>query len=70
MFDQIYDALKESHPADRYHIKRYIAWLEFRRRTHDQFYMPAHWVGEKRPPAQLEKPRPLFNTYAGNAHWI
>jgi hypothetical protein len=70
MLDEIYDAVKDSDPADRYQIKRYIAWLQFRRRTHDQFYLPAHWVYAKKAPPQLEEPKPLFDTFAGNAHWI
>jgi hypothetical protein len=70
MLDEIYEALFQSHPADRNQIKKYIAWLKFRRNMHDQFYMPAHWVYAKKAPPCREESKSFFDTCAGNAHWI
>jgi len=71
MLDEIYEALKESHPADRYQIKKYIAWVGFRRTMHDQFYIQAHWVyAKKEPPQIVEAHARVLNTHAGNAHWV
>ena len=71
MLDEIIQALKESNPADRYQIKRYIAWLRFRRKMHDQFYTPAHWVYAKKTPGLISQAsKPLLVGKPTSAHWL
>lgn len=71
MLDEIYEALSESDPADRYQIKKYIAWLRFRRKMHDQFYVAAHWVYAKQTPGRISQAsKPLLVSNPSNAHWI
>jgi hypothetical protein len=49
MNNEIRTALLESHPNDLPAIRQYVAWVKFRRRAHNVFYTPAHWVqGTKR----------------------
>jgi hypothetical protein len=71
MLDEILDALNDSNPADRHQIKKYIAWLSFRRRTHNQFYATAHWVYTQKAPGLLRQAsRPLIVSNPRNAHWL
>jgi len=49
MFEEIYTELRLIHPADRLQIKRYIAWVGFRRRMHNEFYLQVHWVARALP---------------------
>ena len=56
---EIYEAIEEADPRDLPVIKKYICWVAFRRRMHNQFYLQAHWV--QKPIPQLSMPR---------AHWI
>ncbi len=44
MIDEIIIALLLTHPSDIGTIKRYVAWVKFRRRIHNQFYPAVHWV--------------------------
>lgn len=59
MLDEIFEALAQSHPADRQQIRNYIAWLQFRRRVHYHFYYRAHWVTQLAP-----------DLPGASAHWI
>lgn len=48
MIDEIIEALLFTHPSDRQAIRRYIAFVKFRRMMYKQFYNPPHWVGPRR----------------------
>lgn len=48
MNHHIYTALQQSHPEDLETIRKYIAWVKFRRNMHDVFYFSAHWVKPSR----------------------
>jgi len=61
MLEEIHTALQKTHPADMYQIKRYIAWVGFRRRMHNEFYLVAHWLHNPRVPQLME---------SRHAHWI
>lgn len=41
---EILRALHDSHPDDLRVIRRYVAWVAFRRRMHNEFYPAVHWV--------------------------
>lgn len=60
IIEEIYLALLLTHPADLHTIRRYIAWVSFRRRMHNQFYFMAHWV----PNSTARK------IATQHAHWI
>lgn len=69
--EDIVAALASSHGADLVNIRQYIAWIQIRRHVHHRFYFQAHWVYAKKEPAQLEQAlRSIFDTHAGNAHWV
>lgn len=42
--EEIIAALLVAHPDDYPKIRRYIAWVKFRRMMHDQFFLAAYWV--------------------------
>jgi hypothetical protein len=42
--EEIVTALRQTHRADISIIKKYIAWVAFRRRMNDQFFPAVHWV--------------------------
>lgn len=44
MIEEIIAALMLSHPHDIQTIKRYVAWVKFRRTIHHAFYRQVHWV--------------------------
>lgn len=47
--EDIFAALLVAHPSDYPAIRKYIAWVEFRRVMHNTFYQPVHWAqSEKR----------------------
>lgn len=37
-------AIFESDPSDLSEIRKYIAWVKFRRKIHHTFYPSVHWV--------------------------
>ncbi|HLE52679.1 MAG TPA: hypothetical protein VI755_11490 [Anaerolineales bacterium] len=41
---EILHALQDAHPDDLQIISRYVAWVAFRRRTHNEFFSTFHWV--------------------------
>lgn len=47
MFDELNSALNNAHPRDISEIKKYVAWVKFRRYINNIFYLlpDAHWVG-------------------------
>jgi hypothetical protein len=47
--EEIFTALRQTHPADLPTIKRFVAWVKFRRRMHNEFYLTIHWVHTSRP---------------------
>jgi hypothetical protein len=57
--EQIAQAIFESHSNDLLAIRKYIAWVKFRRTVHHAFYKPPHWVS----PVLLAKPKQT-------AHWV
>jgi len=48
MIEDIITAILLTHPHDMNTIKRYIAFVKFRRMMYDQFYAPVHWVKSAR----------------------
>jgi len=42
--EEIFAALLVTHPSDIPIIKKYVAWVSFRRRMHNEFYLAVHWV--------------------------
>lgn len=42
--DDFRGELRRVHPCDLPAIRRYIAWVQFRRAMHEAFYHPVHWV--------------------------
>ncbi len=44
MNHQIFTAIQQAHPDDFETIRKYIAWVKFRRTVTDVFYYAAHWV--------------------------
>jgi hypothetical protein len=48
MIEDIITALLLTHPQDFSTIKRYIAFIKFRRMMYDHFYAPVHWVKSAR----------------------
>jgi len=56
---EIYQAVLETHPNDLHTVKIYIAWVGFRRRVHDGFYLQVHWI--KSSGTRATTPR---------AHWV
>lgn len=64
MLDEIRNALEQTHPADRHTIKRYIAWVRFRRQMYNEFYQFAHWVNHP-VPLPLGEGRTVMK-----AHWL
>lgn len=64
MLEDIRAALQQTHPADHYTIKKYIAWVRFRRQMHNEFYQFAHWVN-KSIPLPLGDGRAMVK-----AHWL
>ena len=56
LLNQLYQALRESDPADLPMIRNYIAWVRVRRQVHHFFYLRAHWVQRPQSPAR--------------AHWL
>jgi len=76
--EEIRVALKESHSSDLEVIKRYIAWVGFRRRMHTLFYFRAHWIKPNPKPFPSLTPLTLPTTHERrkayrvnfNAHWM
>ena len=67
--NEIHDALNKTDPADIHNIKRYVAWVAFRRRMHNQFYFLAHWVISPAPILEIEgqgRSIPRSKQY----HWV
>ena len=44
MMDEIIEALLLASPSDLPAIRKYIAWVKYRRMIHNGFYSPPHWV--------------------------
>ena len=42
--DELKRALQQTHPDDLPAIRKYVAWVQFRRVVHQAFYFNAHWV--------------------------
>jgi hypothetical protein len=64
ILDEIYAALLASDSADLPAIKKYVTWVQFRRRVNNHFYTRAHWI--QRPAIDLCRPA----SFRGSAHWI
>ncbi len=45
--ERIYQALLNMHADDLTVIRQYVRWVKFRRRMHNFFYAPAHWVNRR-----------------------
>jgi hypothetical protein len=48
IIDEIIAALLLSHSADLQSIKKYVAWVRYRRMMHNAFYTGTHWVQSSR----------------------
>ncbi len=61
MIGELCEILDTSDSSDLYAIRKYIAWVQFRRQMHDVFYTKAHWVQ-----------RSVWKKSSGafGAHWI
>lgn len=76
--EQIAQAVAESHPHDLPTIRRYIAWVKFRRKIHNTFYARVHWIKPDAMPFPKmavvtlpfveERRRPYRVKF--NAHWM
>lgn len=64
MLDDIRTALQQTHPSDHHVIKKYIAWVQFRRRMYNEFYQFAHWVNRNNPVSLGE------GRVRVKAHWL
>ena len=42
--EEIFAALLIAHPSDKPAIKKFVAWIKFRRRMYNEFFMDSHWV--------------------------
>lgn len=42
--EEIFAALLVCHPSDMPAIRRYVAFVGFRRRMYNEFYMNPHWA--------------------------
>lgn len=45
--EQLAQAIFDSDPEDLQTIRKYIAWVKFRRKMNYTFYPCAHWVAPK-----------------------
>lgn len=57
--DDIRRALSDSHPDDLPAIRKYVAWVQFKRMIHNAFYFRAHWI-------RSNKQAPMAAEY----HWV
>jgi len=46
--EEIFAALLVAHPSDYPAIRKYVAWVAFRRRMYNEFYLSPHWVRAER----------------------
>ncbi len=44
MHCHMFTAIQQAHHEDLETIRKYIAWVKFRRNVTDVFYFSAHWV--------------------------
>jgi hypothetical protein len=49
IIEEIYAALLLARPGDLAEVRKYIAWIKFRRQVNDRFYFSAHWVTASGP---------------------
>lgn len=77
--ERIAQAVLESHPHDLVTIRRYIAWVKFRRKIHNAFYAPGrHWVRPNdvafpsiaKPALPITQERRRAYRVKFNAHWM
>lgn len=46
--EQLAKEIFECHPSDLSIIRKYIAWVKFRRKMNQVFYPSVHWISPRR----------------------